>query len=84
MVIELSPSIINSIQFQSRILNKEKIFQLSALVGSNCSHFMCPVMKRNGNIFGRKYIDNLQANKISRGSLHEFFQNNSLDWFFST
>lgn len=40
VVIELSTSIMNRIQFESRITVTETIFQLSALVRNNGSHFM--------------------------------------------
>ena len=50
LVIEMSPSIMNRIQFESRITIKEKIFQLSALVKNDGSHFKFAVMERNGNI----------------------------------
>ena len=50
LVIEMSPSIMNRIQFESRITIKEKIFQLSALVKNDRSHYKFAVMERNGNI----------------------------------
>ena len=40
-------------------------------------------MERNGNIFGWKYIDDLETNIRSCGSLPELSQNNGLGWFFS-
>ena len=81
LLIEVSPSIISKIQFESKITIKKKMFQLSALVRNNGSHFTCAVMERNGNIFGWKYIDDLQTNIKSCVYLHELFQSNSLGWY---
>ena len=79
LFIELSPILMDRIQFPMEMRINGKIFRLSALVRNKNSHFTCAV---NECSTGWKYLDDLQTNINVFRSLQALFQCNSFGWFF--